>query len=414
MRYKVFYCLLLAIFLLTSCTGRDSQSETPSISEPSVSVSDEASTLSSSTEEDSLPERIDAPVVELAVPGQITVYVKNPNSDIFTPYVIPAQDSLLKNITLLELVSAVEDQLQIEIPVLSITQRKGMVVIDLAGHFIEDYAKSQVEQILTTLAATLQQNHRTFEWIQYQLDGVVGVFGEQYTIPSLKLLEEDPEEFAAIRAQIPYEGLNIYPAQSILETDDIGKKLIEYLSLLDLPTNTVTTLADIKNDHILQTAVFATKHYETYPDSENYKPELKPFEAPASELLGFVEQWFWLKEHVEESARLLYGEDVSLVHGDFGKYRYLDLLGVYTPPHMGGGGQTIPVIFGYEESGNRLRAEVAYVVAGMGGYLDPETWEEIPQDQLKEYVQTKSIRYEVAVKKTAGNWFLLESQRPID
>lgn len=407
---KAFYGLILVMLLFTACAGRHSQSETLPGPEQSASISAEGLSSSASIEESPAPKRIDAPAAELVLPGQITVYVKNPDSDIFTPSIIPVQTG---NTTLLELVAAVEEQLQVEIPVLSITQQKGMVVIDLAGHLIGDYPKSHIEQILTTLAITLQQNHRTFEWIQYQLDGVVGVFGEEYPIPPLKLLEGTPEEFAAIRARIPYEGLQVYPVESLLETDDTGQKLAEYLSLLNLPGQTISSAAEIENSHILQTALFATMHYETYPESETYRPELKPLEAPASELLGFSEQWFWLKEHVEESARQLYGEDVLVIHESFGNYRYLDLLGVYTPPHMGGGGQTIPIIFGYEISENRIRAEVAYVSASMQGYSNPETWESIPQAQVKEYAQTKSTRYEVTVTQTGDKRFLLESQKPL-
>lgn len=410
MRRIMALFLSLAMLLLVACRAGDSQVESSPALEPSSPAAD--APVESSVSADT-PAPVNAPEAQLATPGQITVYVKSRDSDLFTGHVLPVQGG---NITLMELVAAVEGQLGVEIPVLSVTQQKGMVTVNLAGSFPEDYTKGQMEQILTTLAATLQQNHRTFEWIQYQLEGEVGIFGEEYPIPPLKLLEGDPEEFAAIRAQIPYEGLQQYPVEGILETDETGQRLAEYLSLVNLPYETVSSLSDLANEHKLRTSVSATRHYETYEGSDTYRPELKPLEAPASELIGFLEQWFWLKEHVEESAKLLYGEDVSLVHGDFGKYRYLELLGVYTPPHMGGGGQTIPVIFEYEDLGDRLQAEIAYVVAGMEGYvapLGPGEWEDIPQDQLEAYLRDKARRYEVVVQKLEDGRFLLESQRPL-
>ncbi|MDL2233428.1 hypothetical protein LJC63_07605, partial [Ruminococcaceae bacterium OttesenSCG-928-L11] len=254
-------------------------------------------------------------------------------------------------------------------------------------------------------------NHQTFEWIQYQLDGEVGPFGDQYEIPLLKLMEADPAAFTAIRGLIPYEGLQHSPIDTaIIETDETGKKLASYLSLLEL-TTAVSSIDELKIQHILETAVLATKSYTTYPQDPSYREELKPFEAPSNDLLGFVEQQFWLKEHVEESIRLLYG-NIDYSHQDFGKFRYLDVLGVYTPPHMGGGGWVIPVIFGYEDEGDRVRAEVAYVVEGMGGYLNPGDWEEIPADGLTEYVQTKSTRYAVTVRRESNGRFVLESQLP--
>lgn len=143
-------------------------------------------------------------------------------------------------------------------------------------------------------------------------------------------------------------------------------------------------------------------------DSDIFTPRTVPVRDKAPDLLTLLD----LVSAVEESARRLYGENVSLTHGDSGRYRYLDLLGVYTPPHMGGG-QVVPIILGDEDLGDRLRGEVAYVVAG-SGYMAPGTWEEIPENGLKEYVHTRSARYEVLVKKTGDNWFLFQSQRPVE
>lgn len=411
MRFEsILLCAVMAVSFLAACTPRIGMDSSVSSTPPALS-SDAPSVPFESESSTGPAEAIDAPVAELKIPGEIMVYKLLQDAGIFEPYkVLAGKDE----VTLLDIAAAVENQLDVSIPIKKITQQKGMVVVDIAESFIDTYPKAEVYQILTTLAATLQQNHRSFEWIQYQLDGTVGVFGEQYEIPPLKLLGGSAEEFAAIRAKVPYEGLQErYSVEDIiLDTDGTGKKLANYLAILRLVDEDISSLAEFDNEKALETAIFATKWYTSNPDyGENYAPELKPMEAPASEALGFYEDWFWLKEHVEQSAKQLFGGDFVLKHQDIGKYRYLDAVGVYTPPHMGGGYGVIPVIFGYEDLGDRYKIQLAYILMSEGGYSDPDSGDFIDYENLKQYAQTKSKRREAVVRKMEDGHLVLVSQK---
>lgn len=426
--YAVFLCVgFLAVFL-AACTPRtqenhqtspateamsdtSSAAETLSESSPATESLSETSMAGQSSLSEPQVEPFPSPLAELKIPGEITVYKMTGESGIFEPYKVPVDKD---EVTLFDIAAAVQKQLDIKIPIKSITQQKGMVVLDIAESFINSYGKAEISQILTTLAATLQQNHRGFEWIQYQLDGETGVFGEKWDIPPLKLIEGSPEEFAAIRAGIPYEGLqaDFWLETPIVETDEVGWQLTRFLAMLRLFDKDISSPAELENTEALLTALYATKHYSTDPDSTNgnYVPELKPFEAPAFEVIGFYEDWFWLKEHVEQSAKLLYGDDFTLRHEGVSKYRYIETLGVYTPPHMGGGYNVIPVIFHYEDLGDRYKIELAYIV-GAGGYIDPDTNEAIPEEDLERYVQTQSRHREVVIRKLDNGRFAFLSHR---
>jgi hypothetical protein len=225
------------------------------------------------------------------------------------------------------------------------------------------------------------------------------------------------EDFAAIRAGIPYEGMTPYFIDNpILETGETEKKLERYLSLIDFAGVIAESVSDIDNEHIISTAVMATHSFSSNPEGGDYRSELKPFETSAEELLGFPESAFWLKEHVDETIRLLYG-DVSYTHQSFlgDKWPYLEPLGVYTPPHMGGFGVTHSEIFSYEEMADQIVAEVAYYIGGgYGGYFTREPGDEydefLPEEELEEYVQTKAPRYTVTVNKQPDGRFVIESQ----
>lgn len=222
--------------------------------------------------------------------------------------------------------------------------------------------------------------------------------------------EADSDEYAKIRAGIPYEGLTAYPINNyVLPVDDTAKKLADYLSMVNLPNFTIQSTADIKNSIIIYNALLVTPHYSTDSSDERYNPAVEVFVEPTLEVIGFPEDWFWIKEHVEQSIKLLYG-DISFTHEDVSQFLYFEALGVYTPPHMGGGGTSLPVILSYEDSGDKITAEVAYVIEGMGGYISPDDGEDILEVELEDYVKNKSKKYIVTLEKISDDQFLFESQ----
>lgn len=409
------FLFIFALLAFTACSRRVAPSgNTP----PPVSVI--SAQESQTPPEESLPPvefipeepKIDAPPADLLTPGLITVY-KYHDSGIYEP----SEHSLSseKDPTLLDIVRAVEADLDMSFPIISITQRKGFVEINIAERFIQDYSKAKCYTFLHTLAATLRENHRSFEWLQYQSNGVVGIYGEQWKIPPLRLVEGKPEDFTALRAQIPYEGLEVrYISESVIDTDETGRKIIEYLTRLPVFFNDISSISELDNPWILHILLENTKPYFSSPDNPDYRPELRPFSAPASEIVGFREDMFWLKEHVEATARLLFGDDYSVKHESFSKYLYMEHLGVYTPPHVGVGSYTLPVLLSYEEIDGGYKAEVAYFSDSMGGIMDSdaENWDTpLEIEEIKDYALTKSKRSEVILKKAEDGRLLFVRHR---
>lgn len=407
--YRKIWMAGLALCLLAGCAPREDSGDGTQSSATAAEMSVEYSETTSLPAD--LP--VESPDALLRTPGEITVYSIRRDSEVFEAHPVPVENP---NPTLMDIVEAVEARLDVDIPVLGISQQKGMVVVDIAGGFTDQYDKARVHEILTALAVTLRENHGTFEWIQYQSDGVAGLYGEEYLISPLKLIEDGSGAYDAIRASIPYEGLQYRAAvEAIVETDETGEKLAAFLALVGIADREVASAGDLDNTRALLSALFATKHYSSDAMSAdgNYVPALKAFEAPAAELTGIPEDWFWLREHVEQSARLLFGEAFTLIHGDVNKFRYLETIGVYTPPHMGAGADIIPVIFGYEDRGGACIVEVAYIGASMAGYYDPATGDSIVPEKVKDYAENTARRMTVTLNKTDNGGFVFVSQHYI-
>lgn len=402
-KITLIFCFALLLASFASC-NKTQDENVSSISSSNVSSYVESQEIE--------PTSVPSPPAELKTPGEITVYVASANSDIFESYVVPIDK---EDATLLDIADAVAKQLEVTIPIKSIIQQKGMVTVDLSDSFLTDYGKEEAERILTTLAITLQENHFSFETVLYQENGEAGVFGSDlWNIPPLKLVEDTADEYAAIRAKVPYEGLREYNnlGEPIIETDETGTKLTRFISYLPLFEKDILSPKDIDNKQALKSVIFATKGYFSSSQSEEtYAPELKPLEAPISETLGFREEMFWLKEHIEASAHLLFGNDFEIKHEDANHYTYHETVGVYTPPYMGGGFINIPIIFSYEDLGDSYKVELAYIVRGMDGYVDPDTDNRINENELKQYAENNSKRREIILKKTADGNFTFVSHK---
>lgn len=343
-----------------------------------------------------------APPAELKEAGVITVYRAYPNTEIFEPFRVEVDKATP---TLLDIIKETEKVLDMELPILSVTQQKGMVTINLASSFISARSKREIYPILSTVGMTLKENHQTLEWVVYQIDGETGMLGEKYPLPALNLLEGAPEEFAAIRAKVPYEGLEEVTAYA--EYDKTGNKIAEFLSRLEPLDKDIQSVKELDNQYILRTSIFNTQYYTTNAEDserEHYCRKLKPMEGPVSEKLGlsFTETMFWLQEHVEQTAKLIFGDTVTLKHENLKihPYRYFATEGVYTPPHMGAGHSVRPYILGYEDQGDSYKVTATYIFESEAGYIDPDALKQtISQEEVDEYAKTKCRKREIILKK---------------
>lgn len=402
MRRLRVICVFVTLIILAGCAAQAVEPSSAASQAKGVSQQDFATKSQPKSEVTAIP---DVPA-ELKEQGVITVYRKYPDSDVFESTEISTSSN---NVTLLDVIKAAESVLDVELPILSITQQKGMVVINLAHELLNTYSKRELYPILTTVGVTLRENHRGFEWLQYQVDGEVGLLGEKYELPTLKLVEGSAEEYAAIRALIPYEGL-IYDDEgiSLIELDDTGRKILRFLDLLENINKDVSSQAELDNQYIIETSLYSTQHYTVDvldKDMPNYRKELLPLQGPVSEKLGLHETWFWLKEHVEESAKLIFGDEIEIRHESLKSipYRYLETEGVYTPPHIGMMGLTVPCLIDYEDLGDSYRVKMAFLLGSFEGteYLDPDTedYTEIKAKDVNDYVRDKSRHREIVLKK---------------
>lgn len=360
---------------------------------------------------------ITAPPAELKEAEVITVYRAYLYTDIFEPTKVTLDKD---DLTVLDIIREAEKVLEVKLPILSVTEDRGMVTVNLSHNFTDTYNKREIDAILSTVGMTLRENVKNYNDLIYQIDGETGPFDEWYTLPVLKLIDGTPKEYAAIRAKVPYEGLNSIP--NILEYDETGNKIAGFLSRLLPLDKDITSVKELDNQYILLTAIFQTKYYLTESaegEEERYREVLKPIEGPVSGKLitnGPIEIQYWLKEHLEQSARLIFGEYVTLTHEDLYnyKFKYFDIEGVYTPPHTEVGPHPRPFLLDYKDMGDRYRVKVAYVLESLGyepPYIDPDTQEGISEAELKDYVKTKCRQREVILRKAEDGSLQFVSHR---
>ncbi len=403
---------ILVVVVMLAAAGGCSQQASPNgtlrgKSQSSLPQQSEVSSLSSSQADSKLP------FVELKEAGVITVYKAYPNSEIFEPTKVAVDNA---DITLLDIIGEAEKALNVKLPILAVTQEAGTVTINLSQAFMDTYDKWEIYPILNTIGMTLKENQRNFNAVVYQVNGRTDFFGESYALPVLKLIQGSPEEFSALRAKVPYEGLDTITM--ISEYDEIGNKIANFLSMLPPLDKDIATISELDNQYVLRTALYYTQYYTTdivNGEEEHYREVLKPIEGPISEKLGqgFAETMFWLKEHVEQTAKIIFGNSVTIEHESLKVYNYLYFAveGVYTPPHTEGGPMARPFMLDYEDLGDRYRAKVVYVQESMEGYIDADTRAIIPEAELKNYVQTKGRKREIILRKAEGGTLQFVSHR---
>lgn len=390
---------LLAAMLLFGCTSR----------QISGSVAPEASPSESQAP------AIASPLAELVIPGIVNVYRFFGDGQIYETEEIAysGEENLLAVINhIIEALGIAEP-----LPILSITQQKGFVVIDFNESLLDRFSKGALYDMLTTLVMTLRQNVVTVETVQFQLNGEVGVFGEIFDPEPLVFAPGDPAEFAAICAGIPYEGMQPGVSELPIEPiDETAREISLFLSTLGKIEKDAASPAELELGDLRLSCILATNYYWSRPyegEPERYRRELAPIADSVSAKLGMTEDMFWIADHVRQTAKLLCGDDFLLPLGDdsYSKWRYFKQEGVITPPHMGGGYAVLPFVMNYEATADGYRVEAVYIYEGMGGYFVWSDENGIPEDRLTDFVHNKAPRREVILKRAADGGLRFVSHR---
>ncbi len=396
MHKSALLCMLLVALLLCGCDKRPTGNT--SAAEPSIS-----------SEAESRASAIVSPPAELKVADTLNIYRFFGDGQIYESQEI----AYTGEGNLLAVINHVTESLDVAkpLPILSITQQKGFVIINFDEVLLDRFDKGALYELLTTLVMTLRQNIISVETVQFQLNGEVGVFGEIYEPAPLAFAPGDPAEFAAICASLPYEGLQAelpYIPDALLElcntTDAETQKIMLFLYALGQIEQDAASPAQLDQARLTMSCIWATGRYYSapvnyYDGQERYRPALGPIADSVSAKLGMTEEMFWIADHVRQTARQLCGDDfvLKLTKENCAPWEYFEQEGVITPPHMGGGYSVLPVVLDYQPVEGGYRVEAVYIYNGMSGY---SLWggEDIPEAELADFIRNKAPRREIMLK----------------
>lgn len=409
-------CVLLAL-CLAGCglgnggddSGAEATGEAAIVSEPTEpSVDGETRPEEANGEALPDPEPTDENTREL------TIYLYRPDGTNYFPVITAVRFEP----TMETLVEAVAQEMGLPIAAPHTVQRKGQLILDFNGEYIDrNLADVDVEAtFFNSLCATILEHEETVEYLTFRRDGGdyrsanrTMTLDEPYQWPAFKLGGGTAAEYAVIRRMVPYagmaEGMLDYLRTDIVPTDATGEELMRLLYRVGDPGRDVASPAELENAYLLQRGLDNVMWYATtdYGRQETYHPELRPITAAVED------DTVALGEHVEAVIRELFGEvPVELV--DMSPWRWYPEEGVYTPPHMGEGYNTQPVLFDYEDLGDSYRVELTYMQDMMGSFID-EDGRVIPEAELRSAAENRMRRREVILDKTAGGALVFRSHR---
>ena len=193
--------------------------------------------------------------------------------------------------------------------------------------------------------------------------------------------------------------------------------MIDYLYTLDDFTSDFDDINEYSDyKMLLMSIIHATNYYadsDSYTEERNiYADEIKPILASVSAKIMF-EDSCWIKEHIEQTAKILLGDDFVVKHQDAHGFLYFETEGVYTPPHRGGNVNATPVIYKCEDLGDTVKLEVGYILySSMGIYdVDADNGELISENDVEEYVKNNLKHREVILKKTKDGGYNIISHK---
>ena len=300
-----------------------------------------------------------------------------------------------------------------EIPAVnSMTLNKSYFICDLSEEWLDTFNKGQLYEFCNTLAMTLIKSGYC-ESVGFRIDGKIGLLGDEvWSLAELKVLEGgNAEQFSKIREAIPYTGLAIDGAEhyfdfsKALKKDNKAVEISRLLKLAGELTNEFEHPSDNDMRYAVQYLIWATEPVDIDANSEDYNVDtaqtIMPVAASVSQRLAMQENCFWLKEHIEQTAKTVYGDDIVIVHQDpIYPYRWFETEGVYTPPHMGGAGKLIPHLYSYTDMGGVITAEVAYLKENMQGIYIPELDKTTESyDEVDNYLLNTATRHKVKLQR---------------
>lgn len=223
------------------------------------------------------------------------------------------------------------------------------------------------------------------------------------------------DEYTTLRQTVPYtepDGWSDYqyPFQEQFPVDDTGEEIARVLQYTGIPLNyrvaeyDSATEIEFHDEHKLQSALMNTEIITV--DDEHLYPQLEKIAVTVNDTQ------FYLKEHIEETARLLFGPDTVLTHKSFIKYSWFPKEGVYTPPHMGYGGFTDAVLLNYKDHGDYYEATAVYTdyLYYAGAYAD-ENGEAIADEQFAEVIANQMPKYHITLGKGEPSPYVISAER---
>ncbi len=225
------------------------------------------------------------------------------------------------------------------------------------------------------------------------------------------------EEMAELRASVPYEGPRYwsdfsYGYNDLIPTDSLGEEIARSLTYAGKAYEFDRYIVDgqYSNEYKLAIALRYTELQDGLDQpGYNYHPELHPLMEAAGD-------WeISLVEHVEATAKWLFGPDTVLEHQNTSKWHWYEDLGVYTPPHMGGGLGNEAIILSYEDKGDHIEALAVYpMVTGYGTSYQTDDGTAINREELKAFAADgfsgdEFQKYRVTLKRADSGILYVES-----
>jgi len=430
MRYNCFILLICSVIILASCAASDmpgtADSSTASSTEHIDIFVEENKTdppkLENDEQQSNLSDNSDGHKTILTPDNRIVVYRFIPESELYDISKLLEIDSTSDYVDVFNYVC---DEVfpNTEIPVINaITLSKSHIVCDFSEDWLNVFSKGQLYEFCNTLVMTLKQNG-ICESVSFQIDGKLGLLGEEvWQTAELKILESaDASEFTKIREQIPYNGMQLHGGESYfdlaksLKNDATALKIQRTLRFAGELTNEFDHPSDMDMQKAVQSLIWSTKPIYITPDNEYYDVEvtqkIMPIAASVSQRLAMQETCFWIKEHIEETAYRIFGNDTVIKHCEPSlPYQWFETEGVYTPPHMGGAGHIIPHLYSYtvDIDNETVNAEVAYLRYTMQGFYDAvlDKFTE-DYDEVEDYLENRAQRHIVTLRTEPGGSFLI-------
>ncbi len=225
------------------------------------------------------------------------------------------------------------------------------------------------------------------------------------------------EEMAELRASVPYAGPRYwsdftYGYNDLIPTDSLGEEIARSLTYAGKAYEFDRYIVDGKftNEYKLAIALRYTELLDGLDEpGYNYHPELHPLmEAAGDWEISLVEQ-------VEATAKWIFGPDTVLEHQNTSKWRWYEDLGVYTPPHMGGGLGNEAIILSYEDKGDHIEAMAVYpMVTAYGTGYQTDDGKDINREELKAFAADgfsgdEFQKYRVVLKRADSGILYVEN-----